>query len=49
MQEKQNLWQFDPATEEKIINYLAENYPPRRSQRRAPLPGDQLPPNPYSR
>jgi hypothetical protein len=48
MQEKQNLWQFDPVTEEKIINYLAENYPPRRSQRRAPLTGDQLPPNPYS-
>ena len=49
MQEKQNLWQFDPVTEEKIINYLAENYPPRKSQRRAPLSGDQLPPNPYSR
>jgi hypothetical protein len=49
MQEKQNLWQFDALTEEKIINYLAENYPPRRSQRRAPLSGDQLPPNPYSR
>ena len=49
MQEKQNLWQFDPLTEKKIINYLAENYPPRKSQRRAPLSGDQLPPNPYSR
>ena len=49
MQDKQNLWQFDAPTEEKIINYLAENYPPRRSQRRAPLSGDQLPPNPYSR
>ena len=49
MQAKQNLWQFDALTEEKIINYLAENYPPRRSQRRAPLSGDQLPPNPYSR
>jgi hypothetical protein len=48
MQEKQNLWQFDPVTEEKIINYLAENYPPRKSQRRAPLSRDQLPPNPYS-
>ena len=49
MQKKQNLWQFDPVTEGKIIYYLAENYPPRKSQRRAPLSGDQLPPNPYSR
>jgi cytochrome c5 len=48
MQEKQNLWQFDPVTEEKIINYLAANYPPSRSQRRAQLSGDLLPPNPYS-
>lgn len=48
MQKKQNLWQFDPATEEKIINYLAENYPPSDAQRRAALPPDQMPRNPYS-
>ena len=48
MQKKQNLWQFDPVTEEKIINYLAENYPPGDAQRRAALPPDMLPPNPYS-
>ena len=48
MQEKQNLWQFDPVTEEKIINYLAENYPPRKSQRRAALSPEMMPPNPYS-
>ena len=47
MQEKQNLWQFDAVTEEKIINYLAENYPPRQSQRRAALSPDMMPPNPY--
>jgi hypothetical protein len=47
MQEKQNLWQFDPATEAKIVNYLAENYPPGRSQRRAALAPDLMPPNPY--
>jgi cytochrome c5 len=48
MQKKQNLWQFDPVTEEKIVNYLAENYPPGRSQRRAALAPDLMPPNPYS-
>jgi predicted small lipoprotein YifL len=47
MQAKQNLWQFDPVTEEKIIAYLAENYPPGRSQRRAALPPALMPPNPY--
>ena len=48
MQKKQNLWQFDPATEEKIITYLADNYPPSDAQRRAALSPDMLPPNPYS-
>ncbi len=48
MQKKQNLWQFDPATEEKIITYLADNYPPSDAQRRAALPPDLMPPNPYS-
>jgi len=47
MQKKQNLWQFDPATEEKIIAYLADNYPPSDAQRRAALPPDMMPPNPY--
>jgi cytochrome c5 len=48
MQEKQNLWQFDPVTEENIISYLAENYPPSDAQRRAALPHDLMPPTPYS-
>lgn len=47
MQEKQNLWQFDAVTEEKIISYLAENYPPSASQRRAALAASLMPPNPY--
>jgi hypothetical protein len=47
MQEKQNLWQFDPVTEEKIVNYLAENYPPSKSQRRVALAANLMPPNPY--
>ena len=48
MQEKQNLWVFDPVTESKIIDYLAENYPPSDAQRRAAIPPDLMPPNPYS-
>ena len=47
MQKEQNLWAFDPVTEEKIIRYLAENYPPSAAQRRAALPPDLMPPNPY--
>ena len=47
MQEKQNLWQFDPDTEARIVAYLAENYAPEASRRRAALPADMMPPNPY--
>jgi hypothetical protein len=43
MQETQNLWQFDPATEASILDYLAKNYPPNASQRRAPIPPDLMP------
>jgi len=48
MQAKQNLWQFDPATESKIIAYLASNYPPQADRRRAAIPPDLMPPNPYA-
>ena len=48
MQEKQNLWQFEPETEKKIISYLAENYPPQADRRRTPIPPDLMPPNPYA-
>ena len=48
MQEKQNLWEFAPSVEERIVNYLAENYPPGASQRRAALSPDLMPPNPYA-
>ena len=47
MQAKQNLWQFDADTEARIIAYLSENYPPDAARRRAALPADQMPPNPY--
>ncbi|MDA1075306.1 MAG: hypothetical protein O3A63_11180 [Proteobacteria bacterium] len=43
MQRTQNLWQFEPATEETILNYLATNYGAGRPQRRAPLAADLLP------
>jgi hypothetical protein len=48
MQKKQNLWQFDPEVEKKIVTYLAENYPPQADRRRAAIPLSQMPPNPYA-
>ena len=48
MQAKQNLWQFEPETEKKIVAYLAANYPPQADRRRAAIPPDLMPPNPYA-
>jgi hypothetical protein len=48
MQKKQNLWPFDPDTEKRIITYLAENYPPQADRRRAAIPPDLMPPNPFA-
>jgi len=48
MQAKQNLWQFDPDTETRIITYLADNYPPQAERRRAAIPQELMPPNPYA-
>ncbi len=48
MQAEQNLWQFDPVTESRIIAYLADNYPPDAARRRAAIPAALMPPNPYS-
>ena len=48
MQKKQNLWQFTPEIEDKILTYLAENYAPRDDRRRAAIPLDLMPPNPYA-
>jgi hypothetical protein len=47
MQKSQNLWQFDPDTEARIVGYLAEYYPPQEQSRRAALPTELMPPNPY--
>jgi len=43
MQATQNLWQFDPKTEDGILTYLAENYPPQANRRRAPIPPGLMP------
>ncbi len=48
MQKSQNLWQFPPEVEDKIITYLAENYPPSADRRRAAITPDLMPPNPYA-
>lgn len=46
MQETQNLWQFEPAVERQILDYLAKNYAPEDWVRRAPLAEHLLPPRP---
>ena len=47
MQATQNLWQFEPEVEERILDYLATHYPPGESARRPPLSRLLLPDNPY--
>jgi hypothetical protein len=48
MQKSGGLWPLDADTESKIITYLASNYGPDESFRRAPIPGTLLPVNPYA-
>ena len=38
----------EAETEKKIISYLAEYCPPQADRRRAPIPPDLMPPNPYA-
>lgn len=45
MQATQNLWQFDPQVENRMLDYLAENYPPQPTRRRAPIPPSLMPPD----
>lgn len=44
MQATQNLWEIPPPAEQRILDYLAANYPPGNSYRRAPLPPELMPP-----
>ncbi len=48
MQKSGGLWPLDRETREKIVTYLAENYGPDAVFRRAPIPGNLLPSNPYA-
>ena len=43
MQETQNLWQFDSATEAGILDYLAKNYGVSLNQRRPALAPELMP------
>lgn len=47
MQKTQGLWAFDQVTETAILDYLARNYAPAASSRRAPLMPELMPVNPY--
>lgn len=46
MQKTQGLWQIPSDSEQKIVAYLAKNYPPSPNRRRKPIPPDQMPPSP---
>ena len=48
MQEKQNLWEFEPDVERRIVAYLAEQFPPSADRRRAAIPPALMPPNPHA-
>lgn len=43
MQKTQGLWSFDEKTEETILGYLADNYPPGKFSRRRNLSPAELP------
>lgn len=48
MQKHGGLWKLDPAVEKSIIAYLAGNYGPGATFRRAPIPLSLMPSNPYA-
>lgn len=47
MQRDHGLEQLPDDEEDRIVAYLAAHYGPRRTGRRAPLPAELMPPNPY--
>lgn len=47
MQKTQGLWDLPPERESAILDYLADHYGPKEGTRRARLPPDKLPDNPY--
>ncbi|HEY1048858.1 MAG TPA: hypothetical protein VGE39_03855 [Prosthecobacter sp.] len=48
MQKHGGLWKLDPAVEKTIVAYLAANYGPGDTFRRAPIPLSLMPANPYA-
>lgn len=49
MQETQGLWEFDPDTQNSILEYLSKNYAPEdKIERRKNLSPSQRPANPYA-
>ena len=47
MRTDQGMWRLDRATEDRILDYLASYYASGPASRRAPIPADLMPPNPY--
>ena len=47
MRDTQGMAELETELEARILGYLAEYYGPRQSARRAPLPAELLPDNPY--
>ncbi len=47
MQKNHGLWPLQTDVRETIVGYLAEHYGPSEASRRAPIPPELLPPNPY--
>ena len=47
MMESQGMEPLEAGLEARILDYLEQNYGPRQSARRPPLPGHLLPENPY--
>ena len=43
MQDTQNLWEIEAASESRLLDYLARNYGPEEAVRRAQLPRELLP------
>lgn len=49
MQRDHGMPTLDEAIEDRIVEYLAEHYAPEQTGRRAALPAELMPPNPYER
>ena len=48
MQDRGGLWPLPAETEAAILDYLEAHHGPGREYRRAPIPANLMPPNPYA-